>query len=224
MTKRFAATAARVTVGVSALLAPGAGAQAGADAGMAGGQMGVPATAATLNAQDQLFMLRAADGNMAEVMTSQMALKKSKDGGVRQVAQTLIDGHGRAQTELGGLAALKGVPPPKMLGPTHMVVSQQLMKANGRMFDQMFMGAQVEDHENTIALFRQEMAMGQDAQVKAYAAKWLPDIEGHTAMIYQTARAVNVPIMAMRPTSPPSGPMNGMSGMGMNGGNMGGAG
>ena len=218
MTKQFAATAACLSMGLAALGASVAHAQADTT-GQTGN--GMATMAATLNAQDQLFMLRAADGNKAEVMTSQLALKKSKDGGVKQVAQTLIDGHSRAETELEGLAALKGVTPPKMLGPTHTVISQQLMGANGKAFDQMFVGAQVEDHENTIALFQQEIAMGQDPQVKAYAAKWLPDIEGHTAMIYQTASTVNPTVMAMRPPSPPSGPMTGMAGMGMSGGTSG---
>lgn len=129
----------------------------------------------TLSAADRLFVVRAADGNMAEVMTSQMALKK----------------------------AGKGVALPPTVGPTHQIVSMALGKMSGGKFDQMFMGAQVEDHENTIALFQQEIASGQDGDVKAYAAKYLPKIVGHTTMIYGAASGVGVMAMHFRPSTPP---------------------
>ena len=161
----------------------------------------------TLSAADKLFVVRAADGNMAEVMTSQMALKKAANGEVKQVAQTLIQEHGQAQTELTQLAQQKGVTLPPTVGPTHQVVGAALAKTSGAKFDQTFMGAQVEDHENTIALFQQEIASGQDADVKAYAAKYLPKIVGHTTMIYGAASGVGVAAMKFRPSTPPAAGM-----------------
>ena len=177
------------------------------------------AASGTLSAADKLFVVRAADGNMAEVMTSQMALKKAGNGEVKQVAQRMIQEHGQAQTDLTQLAQQKGVTLPPTVGPTHQVVSDALAKTSGAKFDQMYMGAQVEDHENTIALFQQEIASGQDTDVKAYAAKYLPKIVGHTAMIYGAASGVGVMAMKFRPSTPP------MAGMTMSpDGAMGGAG
>lgn len=129
-------------------------------------------TGGTLSAADKLFVVRATDGNMAEVMTSQRALKKAGNSEVKQ-----------------------------------QVVSQALASARGGKFDQMYTGAQVEDHGNTIALFQQEIASDQDSDVKAYAAKCLPNIVAHTAMIYGAASGVGVPMMRSRPSTPPAAGM-----------------
>ena len=178
-------------------------------AGTATGTAASMGMSGTLSAADKLFVVRAADGNMAEVMTSQMALKKAGNGEVKQVAQRMIQEHGQAQNDLMQLAQGKGVSLPPTVGPTHQIVSAALGKSSGGKFDQMYMGAQVEDHENTIALFQQEIASGQDTDVKAYASKYLPKIVGHTAMIYGAASGVGVTAMQFRPSTPP------MAGMAM---------
>ncbi len=182
-----------------------------------------PTAMTALSAQDQVFLVRAAEGNMAEVTLAQLALDKSKTPGVQSVARTIIDGHGRAQTELLGIARGKGMTAPPMLSPTHMAVQKSLGKARRANFDKMYMANQTDDHENTIALFQTEVANGQDADLKAYAAKYLPDIVGHTIMIYQVAAQVGAPGSEMRPPSPPVPPgvtptMMPMPGMAMGGG------
>ena len=174
----------------------------------AGGSM-----ASTISPADRLFLTRAADGNMAEIMTSQMALKKGENAETKTVAQMLITEHGTALDDLKKLAGQKGVPLPPMLGPTHQIVSMMLAKDSGGKFDKDFLGAQVEDHENTIALFQQEIASGQDPDVKGYASQYLPKIVGHTNMIYGAAAGVGVMAMKFRPSTPPAAGMAGMAGM-----------
>ncbi len=208
------AVAQQGTTGAGGTMGTGtAGATGGMNAGMSG----------TLSAADKLFVVRAADGNMAEVMTSRMALKKASNGEVKQVAQRMIQEHGQAQNDLMQLAQGKGVALPPTVGPTHQVVGMALGKASGGQFDQMYMGAQVEDHENTIALFQQEIASGQDPDVKAYAAKYLPNIVGHTAMIYGAASGVGVMAMRFRPSTPPMAGMTMSPDAAMGGGMTGGS-
>ncbi len=159
---------------------------------------------ATLNDTDKLFMLRSAQGDMAEISTSQMALKKSKTAQTKQVAQTLIMGHSASLKEGMGLATLLGLPSPK--GPTvpDMAFARMLSSANGKDFDKQYLAGQQVDHENTIALYGMELSQGQDPQVKAFAAKYLPGVEGHTALIYQAAMSVGAPDSMLRPTTPPT--------------------
>ena len=176
--------------------------------------------ATTISPTDRLFLTRAADGNMAEVMTGQMALKKAQNPETKTVAQMLIQDHSTAQSDLMRLAGQKGVAIPPALGPTHRILSMRLASDGGGSFDKDYLGAQVEDHENTIALFQQEIAAGQDPEVKAYASQYLPKIVGHTNMIYGAAAGVGVMAMKFRPTTPPMAAMAGMSGsssMGMTG-------
>lgn len=196
-------------------LAQGAGPMApapmtgGAMAGgaMAGGPTATPGgPTMAMSAQDKLFMARAAEGNLAEITFGQMALGKSRTPGVRQVAQTIITGHTQSQNELMGLMQRTALTLPPMLGATHMVVQNALSKEKREGFDKMYMAGQVEDHENTIALFQTEVADGQDPDLKAYATKYLPDIVGHTIMIYTVARQVSAPGMEMRPAMPPIPP------------------
>jgi len=160
----------------------------------------------TLAPMDRLFMTRAAEGNMAEITLSQLALRKTKDSNVRMVAQTLISEHSKAQIELQATAARKGVVLPTMLSPTHLAVQEKLSKAKKADFDKMFMAVQVDDHENTVALFTNEVSLGQDADARAAAIKYLPNILGHTVMIYNVARQVGAPGIEFRPVTPPSPP------------------
>ena len=81
------------------------------------------------SAQDQLFVARAAEGNLAEITLAQLALGKSKTPGVKNVAQTIIQGHGTAQTELMGLMSRKGMTMPPMLSPTHVAVQMAPSKS-----------------------------------------------------------------------------------------------
>jgi putative membrane protein len=181
-------------------------------AALTGAPCAAQSGAGGLSPADRLFVTRAADGNLAEVTTSQMALKKGRSPQVKQVAQMLIQQHGQAQAELKQLAARKGVTLPPTLGPTHRIVGAALEGESGRGFDATYLGAQVEDHENTVALFQQEIASGQDPAVKAYAAKYLPKIEGHTAMIYRAAQGVGVTAMRFRPAQPPAPSASGAMG------------
>jgi putative membrane protein len=165
-----------------------------------------PATMMAMSPQDQLFVVRAAEGNLAEITLAQMALQKSKTPSVKNVAQTIITGHTQAQTELLATASRKGMTLRPMLSVTHVAVSERLKKAKGANFDKMYMANQTDDHENTIALFQTQVAAGQDDDLKAYASKYLPDIVGHTIMIYTVARQVGAPGSEMRPPTPPVPP------------------
>jgi putative membrane protein len=156
-------------------------------------------TANGLNVVDQLFLARASQGNVAEVSASQMALTKSKNPQVKQVATLLIHEHGQAEQQLQGLATLKGVTLPMQPGPADMAVADRLRGLSGSAFDKFYLSRQVESHEDTIALYQQEAALGQDPQVKALEAQLLPQIIGHTQVIYVAAQAVGAPAIQTRP-------------------------
>jgi putative membrane protein len=181
----------------------GAGTTTGGTAGNAAmsGTMTPAATTVTTALQanfDRLFLLKAAQGNMAEVMTSQLALRKSRNEQVRRIAQMMIDGHSRANAELLPIVQRKGLPMPTFVGAMHAATNDQLNRLNGERFDQMYMAAQVEAHENSINLYQQELAMGRDTDARAYATRVLPEILNHAAMIYATAQAVRAPGSAER--------------------------
>ena len=148
---------------------------------------------------DRLFMLRAAQGNMAEVALGQLALRKSRNPQVRQLAQHLIQEHSTANATLLPILTRKGMQLPRFIGAMNAATNDQLARLSRDGFDRMFMAAQVEAHENAIALYQQELAMGTDEDARAYATRFLPEIMSHTMMIYNVARAVKAPGINERP-------------------------
>ena len=159
-----------------------------------------------MSAQDQLFGARAAEGNLAEITFAQMALSKSKNANVRQTAQVILMGHTKAQNDLMQLMRAKNMTMMPMLSAPHMAVQDALKKAKGDNFDKMYMAGQTADHENTIALFASEVNAGMDDALKGYANQYLPDIVGHTILIYNVAKQVKAPGSELRPQLPPVPP------------------
>ena len=179
---------------------------------------------------DRLFMLRAAQGNMAEVALGQLALRKSRNPQVRQLAQHLIQEHSTANATLLPILTRKGMQLPRFIGAMNAATNDQLARLSRDGFDRMFMAAQVEAHENAIALYQQELAMGTDEDARAYATRFLPEIMSHTMMIYNVARAVKAPGINERPQTlinaavgstagANAGTAGGAMGTGTNGGN-----
>lgn len=148
---------------------------------------------------DRLFMIHAAQGNMAEVMLGNLALKKSRNAGVRMVARTTIKGHSAAQKDLAQNFRALAIPMPKDPGPANVALFQKLSKMSGPAFDKMYMAQQVGAHETTITLFEHEIQHGKIAPAKAHATNKLPGILMHTAMIYDTAIKVKAPGVDIRP-------------------------
>ena len=173
-----------------------------------------------MSAQDQLFCARAAEGNLAEITFARLALDKSRNDNVRQTANVILQGHTKAQNDLMALMRsmnmntgnmnmnnmnMSAMMTPKLSAP-HMVVYDALSRAKGDTFDKMYMAGQTVDHENTIALFATQINAGQNDALKNYANMYLPDIVGHTILIYNVARQVNAPGSELRPMLPPIPP------------------
>ena len=158
------------------------------------------AVAAAMRANyDRVFVAKAMQGNMAEIATGQLALKKSKNAQVKMLAQHLITGHSAANADLMRVAASIGVKPPAMVSAMQKSTADNLSKMSGDRFDKMFMDAQIEAHENAITMYQHESEIGSNAEVKAYVARTLPAILDHTAMIFAVARNVGAPALADRP-------------------------
>lgn len=153
----------------------------------------------TLSANfDNLFLLKATQGNMAEVMTGQLASRKARNPQVRQLAQRLIQEHSAANAQIAPLLARRALPTPRFPGAMHTATYEYLSRLNNRAFDAAYMAAQVEAHENSITLYQQELAQGRDPNTRALAAALLPAILEHTAQIYSIAQAVGAPGIAER--------------------------
>lgn len=193
MTKRKLIAFAVAGALTASLVAAGGSAAAQRKSGTSGrsGRMAPPETN-RMNAVDRRFLMKAAEGNVAEVMVGKLALQKSKTGSVRQVAQMLVKEHSQANNELKQLASQKGVNLPNKPSPRHRALYNRLSRMSGAKFEKMFLSGQIKDHLNTITLFQSEIRQGTNGDTREYALKYLPNIQNHTVHIVRAANQIGV--------------------------------
>ena len=138
-------------------------------------------------AADRTFMMKAAEGGMAEVALGELAAKQAASDDVKQFAQRMVDDHGKANRELMDLAAKKGVTLPTDLDAKAKALKTKLEKMSGAEFDREYMREMVKDHEKAVALFEKEAKSGHDAEAKAWAEQTLPTLRDHLKMARETA-------------------------------------
>lgn len=145
--------------------------------------MGAQAQTAKLSGQDKSFLKDAAEGGNAEISASQIALTQSSNADVKTFAQMMVDDHGKAGTELKGLADQKGVKVSDTPSITKKTEIKLLSERKGSSFDQHYADSiGVKAHQDTIKLFQKEVDKGSDADVKAWASKTLPTLQQHLEM------------------------------------------
>jgi putative membrane protein len=131
---------------------------------------------------DAMFMRTAAMDSMAEVVHGKQAQANGSSDDVKTFAQRMIADHTKANDELKGLAAKKGVSLPTELDQKHQAMQQKLEKMKGADFDRAYMQHMVQAHKQAVTLFQNEAKTGKDADARAWAEKTLPTLQEHLKM------------------------------------------
>jgi putative membrane protein len=133
-------------------------------------------TSASEKNSDMHFVTEASKGGMKEVEMGTMGQSKATNARVKNYASMMVRDHTKANEELKGLVANKKLTvPSKDEHNMHM----NLENKKGADFDKEYMRMMVEDHNKDIALFEKESKSGNDAELKAFAAKTLPTLQMH---------------------------------------------
>jgi len=148
--------------------------------------------AAAQGSMDRTFATKAAQGGMAEIMDSQLALNKSHNSRVRSVATRMVKEHTAANEELKAVAQRKAMALPKQTDQMHKMAHAKLARLSGNSFDRAYIAGQEKDHAATVKLFQKEIALGKDKDLSSFAAKNLPTIQDHTTMIFQVGSSLGV--------------------------------
>ena len=135
-----------------------------------------------LSQKDVSFIQKAAGGGQQEVENGKMAEKQGKSADVKRIGARMVADHTKANKELTGLANRKGV-----TFDTRGVRAQNIGAAD---FDRQYLKLLEMDHKNDIAEFQREAKSGDDRDVKAWAAKTLPTLQEHLAMVEAATRKV----------------------------------
>jgi putative membrane protein len=128
---------------------------------------------------DVEFILKAAQGGMAEVELGRVASQQAASDEVKKFGQRMVDDHGKGGEELKTIAQSRGITLPADIEPRDKALKDRLAKLNGKTFDRTYMRNMVADHKTDVAEFKREANSGKDPEVKAWAAKMLPTLEDH---------------------------------------------
>lgn len=139
-------------------------------------------SASQLSSSDKSFLEDAAQGGYAEIEGSKKALQKSKNADVIAFANQMIKDHTAVGSELAALAKSKGYAPPTE--PSLMQKGElKALDVTDDSFDSMYARRiGVAAHESTVTLFQKAAQDAKDPDIKAFAQKTLPSLQGHLEM------------------------------------------
>lgn len=147
-------------------------------------------TVSTLSEKDKEFVMKAAQGGMAEVSGGQTAATQAANADVKAFGNQMVTDHSKANDELKQLATTKGLALPADTDDEHKKKLAEMAKKTGADFDKAYMKDMVEDHEKDVKEFENASKNAQDPDLKAWAAKTLPTLQHHLEM----AKATNAKV------------------------------
>lgn len=139
-------------------------------------------SSASITSLDRQFITMAAQGNNAEIQLSQLALQRGSSASVKQYAQQMINQHTAANQQLQQIAQRYGMRLPSDAGPLNTAVAQKLSQLSGQEFDRAYIGAQVNAHMMSKAVFQTESQQGGNQALISYANQLLPAIDQHLTL------------------------------------------
>ncbi len=130
------------------------------------------------------FVTEAASSDMFEIEASKLALERSQDTATRSFAQQMITDHTKTSEELKAMITSGKI---KATVPASMTSGQQnmlddLKKVKGDDFAKLYHSEQEDTHEDAVDLFKRYSDGGENADLKAWAAKTRPALEHHLMM------------------------------------------
>jgi putative membrane protein len=135
-----------------------------------------------MKSADIHFMVKAAQGGMAEVKMGQLATEKGSNPEVKAFGQKMIDDHTKANDQLKSIAQEQGVTLPTSLNGKDQATYDKLSNLAGAEFDKQYAKHMVADHQEDVKEFQKEANSGKDEKVKSFAAQTLPILQQHLQM------------------------------------------
>jgi putative membrane protein len=154
--------------------------------------MAAPLAALAASNPDAAFFKSAAEGGISEVEAGKLAQDKGSSQKVKDFGAMMVSDHSAANEKLKSLAASKDVSLPSSSSVAQMAGKAKLEVLSGDTFDKSYIKGQLKAHRQTIALFKQESAAGQDADAKAFATATLPTLRSHLKAITAIATDAGV--------------------------------
>jgi putative membrane protein len=129
------------------------------------------------------FVLEAASSDMFEIESSRLALERSNEK-TKPFAQQMLTDHQKTSDELKAMVTSGKVKAtiPTAMSSAHQGMLDDLKKLQGEEFTKQYHSDQEDVHEDAVDLFKRYGDEGDNAELKAWAAKTLPALEHHLQM------------------------------------------
>jgi putative membrane protein len=128
-------------------------------------------------AQD--FMRKATETDLSDIDMARLALQKSHNSDVRDFASMIQNDLTAALKDLSDLMKDKGVSQPKIAPADARQDAGRMAGLAGPEFDREFINTMVADQQKAVEMFRDQIGIAMDADVKQYAEGRLPKLEMH---------------------------------------------
>jgi putative membrane protein len=139
---------------------------------------------------DGSFVRSAVGANLGEVELGRLADSISTTASVKGFGRMMMTDHQQAMDELRTLANSKSISFTEAPFESTGTLAQGFRSMQGITFDTAYLSSQIAGHKNNITLFQWELDNGKDADIKAYATKYLPKIQEHLAKAQELKAAL----------------------------------
>ncbi|CAN7273970.1 DUF4142 domain-containing protein [Phenylobacterium sp. LjRoot219] len=137
-------------------------------------------SAATVGARDtDAFVQNAVEGNMYEIKAAAIAAERSTSADVKAFAKMMTVDHTALQNQLKPLITKAGKTAPTELDQRRQGFLDNLKAASAADFNKVYLDQQVAGHEETLTLMKGYAEHGDNAELKAAAAKTAPKVQAH---------------------------------------------
>lgn len=136
-----------------------------------------------LSKQDQTWMQKAHQVNLAEIKMGTMAKSKGQSHDVRLVGDILMADHSMLDGQLKSSAQGLGVSLPASPTQKQQSEAKMLSGKSGSEFDRTWTKKMIAGHKKAIAKTRQETERGSSAKVKTLAESTLPVLQKHLLLL-----------------------------------------
>lgn len=136
-----------------------------------------PQTAAMSAAE---FVQTAAASDAFEIQSSELAAQRAARQNVKSFAADMVTAHRQTTQQLTQLTSANNMPAPTpQLNATQQASLDNLRGKNGADFDDAYLDAQVQAHENAVRMFEQYATNGEAGPLRDWAQSTLPHLRDH---------------------------------------------
>jgi putative membrane protein len=136
--------------------------------------------------KDADFIVNTIGSNYCEVKLAKLALTRSNDPGIKEMAKGLEADHSKIITDLKGYAAKNGISVPlEESEEDKKDINDLAEESDVNKFDEKWCNMLKNKHEKTINKFESRLNKSEDMDLKNWINETLPTIKGHLEMLKQ---------------------------------------